>query len=120
MQLLTNCGENPHKTPLKKLISSKVEALVYKKDTNELQDCLGTLFFTATIFCSVTLIMFPFCHKTTNLNFFIFKVYQIENILQLLGGLQVDIYCVIEARVAFKIAEMTRVLNCTGSYSFAL
>ena len=28
MQLLTNCGENPCKAPVKKLISSKVEALV--------------------------------------------------------------------------------------------
>ena len=28
MQLLTNCGENPYKTPVKKLIPSKVEAVV--------------------------------------------------------------------------------------------
>ena len=31
MQLLTNCGENPYKTPVKKLISSKVEAVVLLK-----------------------------------------------------------------------------------------
>ena len=28
MQLLTNCGENPNKTPVKKFIPSKVEAAV--------------------------------------------------------------------------------------------
>ena len=63
--------------------------------------------FKATIFCSVTLIMFPFCHKNTNLNFFIFKGYYIENILQVLTGLQFDICYVIKTRVGFKIVEMT-------------
>ena len=29
--------------------------------------------FKTTMFCPVTLIMFPFCHKNTNLNFFIFR-----------------------------------------------
>ena len=76
--------------------------------------------FKATIFCSVTSIMFPFCHKNTNLNFSIFKGYQIENILQLLTGLQFDICYVIKTRVEFKIAEIKRFLNYVGSYSFAL
>ena len=67
--------------------------------------------FEATIICSVTLIMFPFCHKNTNLNFFIFIGYQIENILQLFTGLQFDICHVIKTRVGFKIAEMTRYLK---------
>ena len=31
MQLLTNYGENPYKTPVKKLISSKVEVVVLQK-----------------------------------------------------------------------------------------
>ena len=70
--------------------------------------------FKATIFCSVTSIMFPFCHKNTNLNFSIFKGYQIENILQLLTGLQFDICYVIKTKVGFKIAEMTRFLNYVG------
>ena len=64
--------------------------------------------------------MFPFCHKNTNLNFFIFIGYQIENILQLFTGLQFDICHVIKTRVGFKIAEMTRFLNYFCSYSFAL
>ena len=63
--------------------------------------------------------MFLFLCKETNLNFFIFKGYQLENILQLLTGLQFDIY-VIKTRVGLEIAEMTRFLNYISSYSFAL
>ena len=68
--------------------------------------------FKATIFSCY--IMFPFSHKSTNLDFFIFKGYWIENILQQLTGLQFDICDVIKTRVGFKIAEMTRFLNYTG------
>ena len=35
-------------------------------------------------------------------------------------GLQFDICYVIKIKVGFKIAEMTRILNYIGSYSFAL
>ena len=31
MLVLTNCGENPYKMPVKKLISSKMEAVVLEK-----------------------------------------------------------------------------------------
>ena len=40
--------------------------------------------------------------------------------LQLLPGLQFDICYVIKTRLQFGIAEMSRFLNCIGSYSFAL
>ena len=43
-----------------------------------------------------------------------------ENILQLLTGLQFDICYVIKTRVGFKIVEMARFLNYIGSYSFVL
>ena len=43
-----------------------------------------------------------------------------ENILQLLTGLQFYICYVIKTRVGFKIAEMTRFLNYIDSYLFAL
>ena len=43
-----------------------------------------------------------------------------ENILQLLTGLQFHICYVIKTRVGFKIAEMTRFLNYIDSYLFAL
>ena len=72
------------------------------------------LLYFVVIFC-----MFPFCHNNRNLNFFVLKGYSIENILELLAGLQFDIY-VIKTRVGFKIGEMTIFLNYIGSYSFAL
>ena len=62
--------------------------------------------FKGTMFCSFTL--FLFCDKNTNLNFCICKGYLIENILQLLPGLQFDMCYVIKARVEFEIAEVTR------------
>ena len=62
--------------------------------------------FKATIFCSVTL-----CSALlydTHLNLFYIHGIQLENILQLLTGLQLDICYVIKTRVGFEIAEMTR------------
>ena len=44
----------------------------------------------------------------------------LKNILQLLTGVQFDICYVIETRVGFEIAEITRFLNYFSSYSFAL
>ena len=63
--------------------------------------------------------MFLSCYKNTNLNFFIFKGYLIENI-QLLTVLQFDFCYAIKTRVGFEIEEMTRFLNYIGSYSFAM
>ena len=51
--------------------------------------------------------------------FFIFKGYKLENILQLLTGLQFDIY-VIKTRVGIEIAELPKFLNNTSSCSFTL
>ena len=86
--MLTNCDDNPYNTPVKKLISSKVEALVLKKRHELNKGLFRDTVFRAIIFCSDILIMFPFCQKNANLNLFVFKGYQIENILQLLTGLQ--------------------------------
>ena len=61
--------------------------------------------FKATMFCSITLIMFPFCHKKTFLNDTNLKIFC------RLIALQFDICYVIKTRGGFKIAEMTRFLN---------
>ena len=44
----------------------------------------------------------------------------LKNILQLLTGLQFDIFCVIETRIEFELAEITRFLNYFSGFSFAI
>ena len=73
--MLTNCGENPCNTPVKKLISNKVDTLLLQKGHEPTTGLIGDAVFKTTIFCSVLLIMFPFCQKNTNLNFFVFRGY---------------------------------------------
>ena len=73
--MLTNCGETPYDTPVKKLIYGKVEALVLSKGHQLTTGLLRDTVFKATICCSIILIMFPFCQKNTNSNFFVFKGY---------------------------------------------
>ena len=145
MQLLTNCGENSYKTVVKKLNNSpnllKVNSfkgiflqiftssggeavrlqnilllVIYIKRTLPARGVLRDIVFKATVFCSVTLIMFLFCYKDTSLNFCIFRGLKIYCSY----GQDCNLMFVVKARVAFEIVEMTRFLNYISSYSFAL
>ena len=66
--------------------------------------------------------MFPFSHKSTNLDFFIFKGYWIENILQQLTGLQFDICYVFklhwQINLLFKIVNL-KILENPQEYVYS-
>ena len=55
--MLTDCGDSRYNTPVKKLISSKVEDLVLEKGHWLTTGLFKDTVFKATIFCSVILIV---------------------------------------------------------------